>query len=117
LRGRKNGIHAVFSPFGVFATQKLQAMVTADILSAILPFLGMGFSLRENPGEITRSVEFAQSANSEKPKGAAFWFGIQAGLKQRPPCGFSPFKNWKQPVSALSVPGGTGGPHRGEGEE
>jgi hypothetical protein len=34
LRGRKNGIHAVFSPYGVFASQKLQELETADILSA-----------------------------------------------------------------------------------
>jgi hypothetical protein len=35
LRGRKNGIHAVFSPFGVCAPHKLQEIETADILPAI----------------------------------------------------------------------------------
>jgi hypothetical protein len=50
LRGQKNGIHAVFLPFGVFAAQKLQEKVTADILSAIhADFRLAGFSLRENP--------------------------------------------------------------------
>jgi hypothetical protein len=31
LRGRKNGLRAVFSPFGVFAAQKLQVLETAGI--------------------------------------------------------------------------------------
>jgi hypothetical protein len=51
LRGRKNGIHAVFSPYGVFTSQKLQELETADILSAILSFLGPGFLRSKNPGK------------------------------------------------------------------
>jgi hypothetical protein len=62
VRGRKNGLHAVFSPYGVFASQKLQELETADILSAILSFLGLGFCIAK-PQEVDTA-------------------GIHAGLKQ-----------------------------------
>jgi hypothetical protein len=42
---------AVLSPYGVFATQKLQAMETADILSAIYVIFGLGVFAARKPRE------------------------------------------------------------------
>jgi hypothetical protein len=52
LRGRKNGIRAVFSPFGVCAPRKLQALVTADILSAHPVIFGLGVFAARTPQEL-----------------------------------------------------------------
>jgi hypothetical protein len=52
LARAKNGLHAVFRLSEFLLRKNSNEMETADILSAAsLPFLGLGFSLRENPRE------------------------------------------------------------------
>jgi hypothetical protein len=73
-----SAIHAVFSPFGVFATQKLQEIETAGIHAGLKQRPPCRFFAFRGPG-------VSRSETPKNQKAQPFWFGIHAGLKQRPP--------------------------------